>query len=216
MAAHRSQSHRVSSLGAGRSGRRSTGSGRRARARVWSMAFRWAIVTSHASTLLPGRSVGYARNAARNVSDHASSASIGPRTARHTRSTVGPWLVTISSKGGRVVLTSLVNVLAPPNVRSSRRNHPSCRGRREGRPRPAEQARYSAQEQLGIEGVRAGTLHARTPGPLGVGNQAELLQHGHSVVDAKFLRDQAILHPQHGGSSEVHLLARALWEGTDG
>ena len=28
--------------------------GRRALARVWSMAFRWAIVTSQASTLLPG------------------------------------------------------------------------------------------------------------------------------------------------------------------
>src|SRR5437870_9534623 len=83
MAAHRSPSCRSSTLGAGCSGRGSTGSGRRARARVWSMAFRWAIVTSQASTLLPGRRVGYARNAAKNVSDHASSASIGPRTARH-------------------------------------------------------------------------------------------------------------------------------------
>jgi hypothetical protein len=58
-------------------------------------------------------------------------------------------------------------------------------------------------------------MRARTPGPLGVGNQAELLQHGDSVIDAKFLRDQAILHAQHGGASEAHLLARALRQGTD-
>src|SRR5262249_22083886 len=45
-----------------------------------------------------------ARKAAKNVSDHASSASIGPSIARHTRSTVGPCLLTISSKGGRVAL----------------------------------------------------------------------------------------------------------------
>src|SRR5437899_12919827 len=49
--------------------------------------------------LLFGRRRGYASSAARNVSDHASSASTGPRTARHTRSTVGPCSATISSKG---------------------------------------------------------------------------------------------------------------------
>ena len=37
-----------------------------------------------------GRQRGYARRADKNVSDHASSASTGPTTARHTRSTVEP------------------------------------------------------------------------------------------------------------------------------
>src|SRR5262249_533997 len=57
---------------------------------------------------------------------------------------------------------------------------------------------------------------ARTAGSSVFGNQAELLQHGKSVIDAELLGDQATVHAQHGGSSEAHLLARALWEGTDG
>jgi hypothetical protein len=54
------------------------------------MALRCAIVTSHASTFAPSSSRGYAFSAARKVSDQASSASSGPTTARHTRSTIGP------------------------------------------------------------------------------------------------------------------------------
>src|SRR5215472_6395798 len=83
-----------------RSGTSATGTARRLAARVMSIALRCAIVTSHASTFAsPGRS-GYALSAARNVSDHASSASASPSTARHTRSTVGPWSATTASNGG--------------------------------------------------------------------------------------------------------------------
>ena len=81
------------------SGTSATGIARRPAARVTSMALRWAIVTSQASTFAsPGRS-GYAFIAATNVSDHASSASAGPSTARHTRSTVPPCAATTVSNG---------------------------------------------------------------------------------------------------------------------
>ena len=76
-----------------------TGTARRAAARMTSMALRWAIVTSHASTFALGGRSGYALIAARNVSDHASSASTGPSTARQTRSTVAPCSVTTASNG---------------------------------------------------------------------------------------------------------------------
>ena len=42
--------------------------------------------------------------AARNVSDQASSAASGPRMARQTRSTVGPYAATIASKGCLLML----------------------------------------------------------------------------------------------------------------
>ena len=67
-----------------------------------SIALRWAIVTSQPRTLLSGRSRGYARSAETNVSAHASSASAGPSSARHTRITTGPCSATISSNGRTV------------------------------------------------------------------------------------------------------------------
>src|SRR5258708_6368861 len=57
------------------------------------------MVTNHASTLASGGNAGYACKAARNVSDQASSASLGPSTARQTRRIVGPCVVTTESKG---------------------------------------------------------------------------------------------------------------------
>ena len=61
----------------GTSGRSPAGGARRAADRSWSIALRWAIVTSQPRTLLSGRSRGYACSADRNVSDQASSASAG-------------------------------------------------------------------------------------------------------------------------------------------
>jgi hypothetical protein len=73
-------------------------------ARVMSIALRWAMVTSHASTLASGGRSGYARIAARNVSDQASSASAAATTDRQTRNTVAPWAETIVSKVGLPVM----------------------------------------------------------------------------------------------------------------
>ena len=84
------------------SGSSPVGRARRAVPRSWSIALRWAIVTSQPRTLLSGRSRGYARSADRNVSDQASSASAGPSSARHTRITTGPCSWTISSNGRTV------------------------------------------------------------------------------------------------------------------
>src|SRR5262249_42298363 len=104
-----------------------------------------------------------ARNAAKNVSDHASSASIGPRTARHTRSTVGPYVVTISSKGGRVVVIPLVNAPAAPNVRSSLSN-PSAEadgGERAGG--RLEEAKYRMRCRFYPPPCGLGNIQARAP-----------------------------------------------------
>ena len=76
------------------------------RARPTSIARRWAIVTSHASTLASSGSDGYAFIAERNVSDQASSASAAPTTARQTRSTVGPCLSTMASNGSLLDMRS--------------------------------------------------------------------------------------------------------------
>ena len=81
------------------SGTSAAGTARRERARSPSSALRWAIVTSQPRSLLSGRSRGYARSAARNVSDQASSASAGGRRARHTRITTVPCSRTSSSNG---------------------------------------------------------------------------------------------------------------------
>src|SRR5205814_778516 len=72
---------------------------------------RCAIVTSQASTFASAGRSGYARNAARKVSDHASSASTGPTTARQTRSTVAPCRSTIASKGALAVTSEESGVL---------------------------------------------------------------------------------------------------------
>ena len=66
--------------------------------------------------LAPSASSGYARNAARKVSDQASSASGRASTARHTRSTVGPCSATISSNG-RFIVINLVDDGTVQNVR---------------------------------------------------------------------------------------------------
>ena len=95
----------------GRVGKRPrVGTARRAATRVTSMALRCAIVTSHASTLASAGRSGYAFIAARNASDHASSASTGPRTARQTRSTVGPCLETTVSNGGLGHVSSILTL----------------------------------------------------------------------------------------------------------
>src|ERR1700736_4464023 len=64
------------------------------------------------------------------------------------------------------------------------------------------------------------SAYASRPGPecqrslsveqLGGGNDAELLQHLHAVVETQFLDDQAVLEAKHGGSRETHRLAR-IW-----
>jgi hypothetical protein len=76
-------------------------------------------------------------------------------------------------------------------------------------PYPATNADFACHVDLPArsERVRVCVMHARPDAcPSGLGNQAELLQHGHAVIEAALLRDQAILHAEHGDAGEAHLL----------
>ena len=139
------------------------------------MALRCAIVTSHASTFAPSSSCGYAFSAARNVSDQASSASSGPTTARHTRSTIGPKSATICSKGRKLTLRKRPG---RPERETPRQNGEAAHRRLQLQQRPLALQAARVPGQLPVRADHPVARHHDAQPVAGVGHPHLLRQRG--------------------------------------